>query len=54
MAIKDKAQGMIGNTVGQRLGGERPGALRAAAGAAAAGGLTTVVVYRLLRQNGDD
>ncbi|HEY2479839.1 MAG TPA: hypothetical protein VGI17_14065 [Solirubrobacterales bacterium] len=33
----------------QRIGGQRPSALRAAAGATAAGTATGVVVYRLLR-----
>jgi hypothetical protein len=54
MAIKDKAQSVIGDTVGRRLSGQRPGALRAAAGAAVAGGLTSAVVYRLLRHDEDD
>jgi hypothetical protein len=38
----------------QRLTGERPSALRAAAGATAAGAATGVVVYRLLRHEPDD
>ena len=50
MSLKDRAKGMIG----ERLRGERPGVLRAAAGAVAAGGLTTVVVYRLLRPSADE
>ena len=35
----------------QRLSGERPGAVRAAAGATAAGTATGVLVYRLLRHH---
>jgi hypothetical protein len=54
MGIREKAQGVIGDAVGRRLGGERPSALQAAAGAAMAGGVTTVIVFRLLRQSGDD
>jgi hypothetical protein len=45
---------MFGGTVADRLGGEKPGFLRAAASAAVAGGVTGVVVYRLLRKGGDD
>jgi hypothetical protein len=54
MRIREKAQGVLGNAVGRRLGGERPSALQAAAGAAMAGGVTSVIVFRLLRQRGDD
>jgi hypothetical protein len=54
MSLKDRAQGVIGDTVGERLRGERPGVFRAAAGAAVAGSITTVVVYRLLRRAGDE
>jgi outer membrane lipoprotein SlyB len=53
MSLKDRAQGVIGGTVGERLRGGRPSVLRAAAGAAVAGGVTTAVVYRLLRHTGD-
>ena len=38
----------------QRLRGEKPGAMRALAGATAAGTATGVLVYKLLRQYGDD
>ena len=37
-----------------RLGGDRPGAPRAAAVAASAGLATAVVVYRVLRHESDD
>jgi hypothetical protein len=37
----------------QRLTGEKPSALRAAAGATAAGAATGVAVYRLLRHESD-
>ena len=53
MSVKDKARAVAGGAVGERLGGGRPGALRAAAGAAVVGGATGVVVFRLLR-GGDD
>ena len=53
MSVKDKAKGVVGGAVAERLSGERPGAVRAAAGAAVAGGVTSVVVFRLLRR-GDD
>jgi hypothetical protein len=54
MSVTDKAQGVFGGAVADRLSGERPGAFRAAAGAAMAGGVTTVVVYRLLRKTEED
>jgi len=53
MSVRDKARGVMGGAVGERLLGERPGALRAAAGAAVAGGVTGVVVFRLLRGTHD-
>jgi|Tabmets5t2r1_1033131.scaffolds.fasta_scaffold276728_2 hypothetical protein len=53
MSVKSKAQGALGGTVLDRLAGERPGPLRAAAGAAIAGGVTSVIVYRLLRRPED-
>ena len=54
MSLKDKAEGVMGGAVAERLSGGRPGALRAAAGAAVAGGVTSVVVFRLLRNGGDE
>ena len=54
MSAAEKARSVVGSAAGQRLSGERPGALRAAAGAAVAGGMTGVVVYRLLRRTGDE
>lgn len=39
--------------VGNRISGERPGALRAFAGATTAGLTTGVVVYKLLRREHD-
>ena len=53
-AVTDKARGVLGGAVGQRLQGDRPGAIRAAAGAAVAGTATGVVVYRLLRHGGGE
>jgi hypothetical protein len=54
MSVKDKAQGVFGGAVADRLAGHGPGAFRAAAGAVIAGGATTVVVYRLLHKSEDD
>ena len=54
MSLKDKARDVMGGAVTDRLGGERPGVFRAAAGAAVAGGVTSVVVYRLLRSREAD
>jgi hypothetical protein len=54
MSAMEKARGRVGGAFADRLGGEKPRALRAAAGAAMAGGVTTVVVYRLLRQDAGD
>jgi hypothetical protein len=53
MAVTEKARDVLGSAVGQRLQGDRPGTLRAAAGAAVAGTATGVVVYRLLRNGGE-
>jgi hypothetical protein len=53
VSVKDKARGVMNGAVADRLAGERPGALRAAAGAAVAGGVTSVVVFRLLRRGED-
>jgi hypothetical protein len=52
MNVKDKARDAVVRPVAQRVGGERPGPVRAAAGATVAGTVTGVVVYRLLRQSG--
>jgi len=49
MSVKEKARDVMGGAVGEKLSGDRPGAVRAAASAAVAGGVTSVVVYRLLR-----
>ena len=46
MAVKSFYTAVI-----QRLSGERPAALRAAAGATAAGTATGVLVYKLLRHH---
>lgn len=53
MSVRERAQGVVSGAAGQRLGGERPGPLRAAAGAVIAGGFTGVLVYRLLRHGED-
>jgi hypothetical protein len=49
-AVADKARATLGAAIGQRVEGQRPGPVRAAAGAAVAGAATGVVVYKLLRQ----
>jgi hypothetical protein len=54
MSVKEKAQGVLGGAAADRFAGDRPGALKAAAGAAVAGGVTSVVVFRLLRNTGGD
>lgn len=54
MSAGEKARGVLGGAVTDRIAGTRPGAVRAAAGAAVAGGITSVVVYRLLRHGEDD
>jgi len=54
VGVKDKAQGVFGGAVADRLSGDRPSAIRAAAGAVMAGGVTTVVVYRLLRKTEEE
>ena len=54
MSIKEKAQAVLGGATAERLSGDRPGAFKAAAGAAVAGGVTSVVVFRLLRHTGED
>ena len=54
MTVKDKAREAVVDPVAQRLHGERPGPVAAAAGATVAGALTGVVVFRLLRSGGDD
>ena len=54
MGLGAKAQKVVSGPVADRLTGERPGVMRAAAGAAVAGGLAGVVVYRLLRGADDE
>jgi hypothetical protein len=41
--------GSLKKAIEQRLGGDRPGVMRAVAGATVAGAATGLVVYRLLR-----
>jgi hypothetical protein len=53
MGLAESAAGTVGGAVRKRAQGERPGAARAAAGAVVVGAATGVVVYRLLRQGGD-
>lgn len=54
MSVKEKARGTVARPVAQRLQGDRPGPVGAAAGAAVAGALAGVAVYRLLRRNGEE
>jgi hypothetical protein len=49
VSVKDKARDTVVRPVAQRLHGERPGAVGAAAGATVAGTVTGIVIYRLLR-----
>ena len=44
----------IGKSAGERLGGERPGAPRAAAAAVVTGSVTAVLTYKLLRSTSSD
>lgn len=53
MSLATKPRALLGGAVADRLGGEQPGPLRAAAGAAVAGGVTGIVVFRLLRKGTD-
>jgi hypothetical protein len=54
VTVKDKAREAVVNPVAQRLHGERPGPVGAAAGATVAGAVTGIVVFRLLRGGGED
>jgi hypothetical protein len=49
VSVKDKARDAVARPVAQRLHGERPGPVGAAAGATVAGAVTGVAVFRLLR-----
>jgi hypothetical protein len=49
VSAKDKARDAVARPVAQRLHGERPGPVGAAAGATVAGAVTGVAVFRLLR-----
>ena len=53
MGVKDRARGVMGGAMADRVSGQKPGVARAATGAAIAGGITSVVVFRLLR-SGDN
>lgn len=44
------AASTVGNAVGERVAGGRPGALRAFAAAAVVGAATAVLTYRALRK----
>jgi hypothetical protein len=54
VSVKDKARDSLVRPVAQRLRGERPGPMGAAAGATVAAAVTGVVVFRLLRGGGED
>jgi hypothetical protein len=49
VSVKDKARDAVARPVAQRLHGERPGPVGAAAGATVAGAVAGVAVFRLLR-----
>jgi hypothetical protein len=51
VGLKDASRNMLVRPVAQRLHGERPGPVGAAAGATVAGAVTGAVVYRLLRNH---
>ena len=48
------AEKVLGGAVAERMAGGQPGVMRAVAGAVMVGGVTTVVVYRLLRKTDDE
>ena len=54
MSVKDKARDAVVGPVTERLQGERPGPVGAAAGATVAGAVTGIFVFRLLRGGGED
>ena len=54
MSVKGKAANAVTRPVGERLQGNRPGAIGAAAGATVAGAMTGLMVYRLLRRGSDE
>jgi hypothetical protein len=54
VSVKDRARDSVVRPVAQRLHGDRPGPMTAAAGATVAGAVTGVVVFRLLRGGGED
>jgi hypothetical protein len=54
MSVRDKARDAVVRPVTQRLQGERPGPIGAAAGATVAGAVTGLAVFRLLRGGGED
>ena len=54
MSVQDKARDAVIRPVAQRLQGERPGPVGAAAGATVAGAVTGILVFRLLRGGGED
>jgi hypothetical protein len=54
MSVGEKARDAVVRPVVQRLHGDRPGPLGAAAGATVAGAVTGLVVFRALRGHGED
>ena len=53
MSVKEKARDAVVRPVAQRMHGDRPGPVGAAAGATVAGAVTGIVVFRLLRGGGE-
>jgi hypothetical protein len=45
---------VVVDTVGRRVSGERPSALRSAVAAVIVGGAAAAITYRLLRRSGGD
>jgi hypothetical protein len=53
LSVKEKARDAVVRPVAQRVHGDRPGPVGAAAGATVAGAVTGIVVFRLLRGGGE-
>ena len=54
MSVKEKARDTVVRPVAQRMQGDRPGPVGAAAAATVAGAVTGIVVFRLLRGGHQD
>jgi hypothetical protein len=54
VSVRERAANAVVRPVGERLQGNRPGPVGAAAGATVAGAMTGLMVYRLLRRGADE